>query len=127
MPRIDTLPLFDAMDLAADLIRATVCDYSPADDQLIFRKLQKQRLPTLTPEQFQTLYDEWMDHYRGKCVQDRKRAVANIMAIGDEYARTNPPAPPFRCVCGVETRDPHGYPHAALSAGRRRSYRAGIA
>jgi hypothetical protein len=52
------------------------------------------------------LYDEWVDHYRGKCVQDRKRAVANIMAIGDGYAKTNPPVPPFTCVCGEQTKDP---------------------
>jgi len=100
------MALFPAMDLAADMIRATNCDYSPADDQLIFRKLQKHRLPTLNPEQFQTLFAEWQDHYAAKCVQDRTRAVANIIAIGDEYAKTNPPAPPFRCVCGVETNDP---------------------
>jgi len=105
MTKIDALSLFGAMDLAADMIRATVCDYSPADDQIIFRKLQKQRLPTLTPEQFQSLYDEWMDHYRAKCAQDRKRTVANIVAIGDEFAKTNPPAL-FKCVCGVETKDP---------------------
>src|SRR5262249_24274865 len=91
---------------AADMVRATVCDYSPADDQLIFRKLQKQRLPTLNREQFQTLFAEWQDHYAGKCVQDRQRAVKKIMAIGDEYAKTNPPAPPFTCACGEQTRDP---------------------
>jgi hypothetical protein len=76
MTRIDTMPLFDAMDLAADMIRAANCDYRPADDQIIFRKLQKERLPTLTPEQFQSLFALWQDHYAGKCVQDHKKAAA---------------------------------------------------
>jgi len=39
--------LFDAADLACDLIRATNCEYCPADDQIIFRKFQKERLPGL--------------------------------------------------------------------------------
>src|SRR5215471_15855862 len=103
---IDAMPLFDAMDLAADMARATICNYSSADDVIAFRKLQKQRLPTLNPEQVQTLYAEWQDRYRGKCVQDRKRAVANIIAISEELAKTNPPSPPFTCVCGEQATDP---------------------
>jgi hypothetical protein len=100
------MPLFDAMDLAADMARATICNYSSADDMIAFRTLRKQRLPTLNPEQAQTLFAEWQDRYRGKCVQDHKRAIAGVVAAIDEYAKTNPPVPPFKCVCGAETRDP---------------------
>ena len=106
MTRIDAMPLLDAMDAAADLLRTADPNYSPADDQLIFRRLQQQRLPgLLNREQFQTLFAEWQDRYAAKAAQDRKRAVANIMRIGDEHAKTNPPAL-FKCVCGVETKDP---------------------
>jgi hypothetical protein len=103
MRKIDAMPLFDAVDLAADMMRATICDYSPADDQIIFRKLQKQRLP---PKKVQNLFDLWQERYAGKCVQDRKRVIANVVAIAEEYAKTNPPAPPFRCPCGEQTKDP---------------------
>ena len=44
---LDRLPLLDAMDAAADLLRTADPNYSPADDELIFRRLQKERLPHL--------------------------------------------------------------------------------
>ena len=70
---LDRLPLLDAMDAAADLLRTADPD-SPADDELIFRRLQKERLPGLDREQFQTLYAEWQDQYAAKAAQDRNTA-----------------------------------------------------
>ena len=103
----DRLPLLDAMDVAADLLRHTNCDYAIADDQIVFRKLQKERLPNLSPEQFQTLFAEWQDRHAAKMAIRRQRAVANITAIAEEFAKTNPPTPPFRCGCGAEIKDPN--------------------
>ena len=65
---LDGLSLLDAMDAAADLLRHADPNYSPADDQLIFRRLQKQRLPGLDREQFQTLFAEWQERYAAKAV-----------------------------------------------------------
>src|SRR5215831_7081166 len=42
---LDRLPLLDSMDVAADPSRTADPNYSPADDELIFRRLQKERLP----------------------------------------------------------------------------------
>ena len=103
---LDRLPLFEAMDVVAELLRTADPNYSPADDELIFRRLQKERLPHLDREQFQTLYAEWQDRYAAKAAQDRKRGVANIMRISDEYARANVPADPFVCPCGAVLNDP---------------------
>jgi len=103
---LDRLPLLDAMDAAADLLRTADPNYSPADDELIFRRLQKERLPGLDREQFQTLYAEWQDRYAAKAAQDRKRGVANIIRIGDECAHANVPSDPFVCPCGEVLDDP---------------------
>src|SRR5262249_35016144 len=103
---LDRLPLLDAMDAAADLLRTANPNYSPADDELIFRRLQKESVPHLDREQFQTLYAEWQDRYACKCEQDRKRGVANIIRIGEECARANVPADPYRCPCGEVLNDP---------------------
>jgi len=69
----DRLPLLDAMDAAADLLRTADPNYSPADDELIFRRLQKERLPALDREQFQTLYAEWQCHEGSAGSQARRR------------------------------------------------------
>lgn len=106
MTATDHLSLFDAMDFTADMLRATDRDYCLADDQLVFRRLQKERMPNLAPEQVRTLFGEWQDRYAGKCAQDRRKAAADLMAFAEACAKINPPAPPFRCVCGVETLDP---------------------
>jgi hypothetical protein len=45
---LDSLSLLDLMDAAADLLRTANCDYAPADDVLIFRKLQREPLEPLT-------------------------------------------------------------------------------
>jgi hypothetical protein len=103
---LDHISLFDNMDAAADLMRHTNCAYSEADDQWIFRKLQKEKLPGLSDEQFQTLFAEWQEHYHGKCEQDWIRALGEIARYSKEQAKRNPPAAPFRCVCGAETKDP---------------------
>jgi hypothetical protein len=125
---IDNLSLFAAMDLAADMMRATQpCEYCDADDQVIFRKLQKPRLPDLTPEQFQTLYAEWQEHYHGKCIQDRIKARDRLIAYAEEQAKKNPPSPPFRCACGAVLDNPgdpkvmavHA-PHVQAAADERR-------
>jgi hypothetical protein len=51
---IDDLSLFDAADVVADLMLTVDCGYdAPADDQLMFRFLQKRRLPHLSPADFQ--------------------------------------------------------------------------
>jgi hypothetical protein len=102
---LDRLPLLDATDAAADLLRTADPD-SPADDELISRRSQKERLPGLDREQFQTLYAEWQDRYAAKAAQDRKRGVANIKRISDEYARANVPADSFVCPCGAVLNDP---------------------
>jgi hypothetical protein len=44
--------------------------------------------------------------YAARAPIEHKRACADIMAIAEEYARINPPAPPFKCVCGAETNNP---------------------
>jgi hypothetical protein len=103
---LDRLPLLDAMDAAANLLRTADPNYSPADDELIFRRLQKERLPSLDREQFQTLYAEWQDRYAAKAAQDRKRGVANITRIADECARETVPSDPFVCPCGAVLNDP---------------------
>src|SRR5215469_8570751 len=100
---LDRMSLLDAMDTAADLLRATRCDYCEADDQIVFRRLQKQRLPGLTAEQFQTLFAEWQERYDAKLGQDRIKAIDHLNRYMEEQARKNPPAPPFKCVCGAET------------------------
>jgi len=72
----------------------------------VFRDLQKQHLPGLDREQFQTLYAEWRNRYAAKCEQGRMRARDQIMRYAEARAKRNPPSPPFRCVCGAETKDP---------------------
>lgn len=64
MTTIDRLSLLDAMDVVTDLLSNSP-NYSEADDQLVFRKLQKQ----LSPEQFQCLFAELQEHYAAKCAQ----------------------------------------------------------
>jgi len=130
MNATDNLSLFDAMDYTADMLRATNRDYYPADDQLVFRRLQKQRVPDLTREEFQTLFAEWQERYAARTKIELERAKANLMAIAEEHAKHAPPAPPFKCVCGAETKDPldPGFmavhqPHfqaASEESGRRR-------
>jgi hypothetical protein len=66
---------------------------------------QKQRLPTLNPEQVQTLYAEWQDRYAAKCAQDRNKAAEHLTRYIEEQARQSPPPPPFKWVCGAETKD----------------------
>jgi len=106
MSETDRLSLLDAMDITADRLRANDSDYCLANDQLVFRNLQKQSMPNLTPEQVQTLFVEWQDRYAAKCERDRRKAIADLMAFAEACAKINPPSPPFRCVCGAETIDP---------------------
>ena len=104
---LDRLSLFEAMDLAADLLRAAdPCGHSAADDQIAFRNLQRRKFPGLDGEQFQVLFSEWRDRYAGKCALDRSKALADLTATIDAQASRNPPSPPFKCVCGTETHNP---------------------
>jgi len=126
MRNIDTLPLFAATDLAADMIRATNCDFCPADDAIIFRKLEKQRLPTLNPEQVQTLYAEWQDRYAAKRAQDRNKATSRATSRSKRGRIHHPRR--SNAYAGRDQR-PHGPgvhadSPAALSGGRRGAYRA---
>jgi hypothetical protein len=43
--------------------------------------------------------------YAARARIEHKRACADIMAIAEEYAKINPPAPPFKCLCGAETNN----------------------
>jgi hypothetical protein len=92
------------MDLVADTARA-LPRYDEADDQITFRKLQKERIPGLDREEFQTLFAEWQEHYHAKVEIDRKLAEAKLVAFTEEHAKTRPP-PPFKCVCGAEAKNP---------------------
>jgi hypothetical protein len=106
MTTIDRMPLLDAMDVVTDLRLLYDPNYSQADDQLVFRDLQKRHLPALDREQFETLFAEWQDRYAGKCVQDRMRARNRIQRHAEAQVKRIPPLPPFKCVCGAQTKDP---------------------
>jgi len=56
----DRLSLLDMMDVVADVARLDP-DFSPANDQVAFRALQKRLLPGLDREQFQNLFAEWQE------------------------------------------------------------------
>ena len=123
---VDSLSLFDWMDLAADAARATLPGYGAEDDQLLFRRLQKQRLPGLDREQFRTLYAEWRECYTAKAILDHRATFAKLVAQTEEVAKLKPPATPFRCVCGAESRDPFApeferihQPHCAAAGARQ--------
>ena len=103
---VNTLSLFDLVDLAADAARAALPAYGAEDDQLVFRRLQKQRVPDLDREQFQTLFAEWRERYFAKAVIDHRATFARLVALTEACARLKPPAAPFRCVCGAESVDP---------------------
>jgi hypothetical protein len=72
----------------------------------LFRSLQKRLFPGLDCEQFQTLYAEWQDRYAAKCEQARIRARDRILRYAQKQAKRNAPSPPFKCVCGAETKEP---------------------
>ena len=90
------MSLFEAVDFAADLLRACNCGYDESDDVIVFRKLQKDTLPGLTDEQVRTLFLEWAEHYYAKCVLARKDAIDAIMRFAEQHAKENPSPTPFR-------------------------------
>jgi hypothetical protein len=101
-------PFKSVLALPVDLMRHVDCGYSPgADDEIVFRKLQKEKLPGLTDEQFQTLFAEWCEHYQAKCALDWQDAIASVARFAKQEARQNPPASRmFVCRCGAETTSP---------------------
>jgi hypothetical protein len=72
----------------------------------VFRELQKRFFPGLDREQFQWLFAVCQDRYAAKCEQDRIRARVRILRYAEAQAKRIPPSPPFKCVCGAETKDP---------------------
>ena len=80
MTTIDNMPLLDAMDVLTDLRLLYDPNYSRADDQLVFRDLQKRQMPDLDREQFQTLYAEWQDRYAAiRTTLERVRADVVVL------------------------------------------------
>src|SRR5262245_47700443 len=83
---VDKLSLFDACDLAADLMRRIDCSYSEADDVIVFRCLQQQKMPGLSDAQAHELLTEWLELYAAKVVLDRQDAIKKVMRFAEAHA-----------------------------------------
>ncbi|HKD77532.1 MAG TPA: hypothetical protein VKB76_18650 [Ktedonobacterales bacterium] len=115
---LDRLPLLDAIDAAADLLRTADPNYSPADDELIFRRLQKSACLASIASSFRRCMRS------GRINMPRRQRRTAIrhrqhLRIGDEYARANVPADPFVCPCGAVLNDPLDPHYAAAKAARQ--------
>jgi hypothetical protein len=99
--------LFAEMDAAVDALRIP---YGPelvvGDLQFEFRQIQKARMPELAEAEWLDLFHIWLAGYVARVKRRREQAFAGILEFAEQSARERPPAPPFRCVCGAETRDP---------------------
>jgi hypothetical protein len=89
--------LFKDMDAIADDPA-----HDPADYQIAFRRLQKERFPNLTREQFLDLFKLWGESYSDKLEAAHKEAVRKVIAFAEAAAKIVPRGKPFVCVCGVK-------------------------
>jgi hypothetical protein len=74
--------------------------------QIEFRQIQKARIPELSTVEWLELFETWHVQYLALIEVRRARAFKRITAFIEQSARANPPAKPFKCVCGAETKDP---------------------
>jgi hypothetical protein len=105
----DHVSLFAEADHAGDALREENPDLRDAlaeELQLLFREIQKRRMPELSSVEWIELFKTWGLQYAAKCQLRQDEAIANIIATIDDYARANVPADPFVCPCGEVLDNP---------------------
>jgi hypothetical protein len=84
--------LFAEVDHAADTLRADNPDLRAAlkdELQLLFREIQKRRMPELSSVEWLDLFNVWLAQYLARCERRREAAIAGTIAVIDECARVN--------------------------------------
>ena len=105
----EPVSLFAEVTAAADALRRDNPDLREAlaeELQLLFREVQKRRMPELSTVEPIELFRVWGLAYAGRCERQREGTIAHINATSEEYARANVPADPFVCPCGAVLNDP---------------------
>jgi len=77
-----------------------------AELQLVFREIQKRRMPQLSTVEWIELFAAWGREYAARCGRRRDEAIATIIATIDEYTRANGPGNPWVSLCGEFARLP---------------------
>lgn len=100
LPAEPPAALFDEMDALAVELRGAP-DWG-TDLVIIFRQLQKARMPELPSSEFAPLFAAWRDRFASKMQRELDQLRSDLDAYLRERAAAHPGPPLFRCPCGEE-------------------------